>query len=425
MARTNDAERPLMTRRALSWVFLIGVPALVATVALLTFDAYLFPPSSFEADSFSRSALGYRALPALLRSWGYGTFRSRCASAERVGPDDLLVLLEPELEHEHGRLSDLVTTARARGAHVLVVLPKWRGIEDHRNPGWVKSIRPIPSEEVDEVLEALALPGTPQVIRPQGSRREGWYGTLSVTPQVPAPQLLSKPGALSRTVVWHEAGGLIVRYDAEDLTVIADPDVVNNAGLARGMNATLLERLLPHEIRPRSVVIDETCHGYFLTDSFWVSAVRFPLVLVTASLGALLVLVLWRSFERFGGFERVPPRLAPGKAGLLDNTAGLLVMGGHTETVVRAYYRLNMQLAAQGLGVRSGAAELAALSRARKAAHDPVELGETVRRLTLGRHAWRAALASARAIYRWRRTVLKEDAAREKNAAGQGVQPWI
>ncbi len=402
----------LIRRRALFGVLVLGLPSVAVSLVLLLFSDYLCSPPSHGADSFSRSAIGYHGLPTLLRSWGYGVLQSRCNTAERASGGDLVILAEPSTAHEYAVPVKIAALAQARGSTVLLILPKWEGDPHELVIGWVGRARAVPPSRIDALMDMCEFLGEPAVGRAEGGTPDSWEaaGGLPAAVTLPSPQLIRADGIGGEFLVRSAEGGLIARNAAGTMYVVSDPDLCNNAGLARGWNAAVLHALVAKVIKPRSVIIDETTHGFYRSDSFWLAAVSYPLALFTGALGLLAALALWRGFRRFGKAEKAPPRLAPGKAGLLENTAELLVAGGHTDAALQAYLALALQLAGRSLGTGPDGERLGALSRVRGLAHDPAALAREIK--DFGRHRWPAALAHAAAIHAWRAELCREGAHR-------------
>jgi hypothetical protein len=65
---------------------------------------------------------------------------------------------------------------------------------------------------------------------------------------------------------------------------------------------------------------------------------NFPLVLVVVHGALLFGLLVLRGLARFGKPTPFPPRLMPGKTGLIENTAQLLASRGRLLTSARRYY---------------------------------------------------------------------------------------
>jgi hypothetical protein len=205
--------------------------------------------------------------------------------------------------------------------------------------------------------------------------------------------------------------GRLAQASGPAAVIVADPDVLNNRGLARGDHAALVRGLLDH-LDAAGVVFDETLHGHLSGQSLLARALSFPLGLVSAHAALALLLFGLCASARFGRPRRPPPALPPGKALLIDNTAQLL----HASSDHRAALRRYLAGVLQELGRRCGAlgplaglgseqaliARLAALGQARGLAEDPAALARAARspalrapealRLARRIHAWRGAL---------------------------------
>src|SRR5207245_1471038 len=123
--------------------------------------------------------------------------------------------------------------------------------------------------------------------------------------------------------------GLLVALTPSGVLVVADPDLVNTAGLGRGSNAAIARHLFVDVLGAKGLVVDETLHGFSHAPSIWGELFDFPLALVTLHLAAVAALAVWAALGRFGKAQKVPPRVAPGKRALIENTAALLGYGGH------------------------------------------------------------------------------------------------
>ena len=92
--------------------------------------------SSWRADSFSRSLIGYNALTRFLEG-EVPVLISRHFSAVKASESKPLLLLEPSEGSD--ALTEMVAAAMERRAPVVVVLPKWRG-SPASGGAWVRSV---------------------------------------------------------------------------------------------------------------------------------------------------------------------------------------------------------------------------------------------------------------------------------------------
>lgn len=359
----KDAEEGFFSGAAGPWVALAATISLLIVLFAVAFGGGVGAPRSFENDAYSRSAIGHRAfVDWLRREPGIEVLVSRHRSEQRVGAGQALVLLEPDLAHAPDvELAEVVASALAAGAHVLVVLPKWRGVEGDR-PGWVESVDLIGTGQVAEVLNtALAAAGaSPDGTDPALSVRRGpppelWQGLPNVEIELPLTQRMEPVGTAGLRSVWRdEASSLLVAAGAESkLWILSDPDLLNTAGLARAENASALMHLLTGLMGVDAVVVDETLHGYWRRPSPWAALLAMPLLPMTLHALLLLAGLLWAANRRFGAPLPAPVRLDAGKRTLIENTAALLSMTSHRRQALQAYFELTLRRTAAALGVRA------------------------------------------------------------------------
>lgn len=374
-----------------------------------------------QPDSYSSSAIGYRALVELLQHQTR-VLISRGSSAAKASDRVPLLLLEPrDSEAALDQLEDLVGAALAKGAPVVVVLPKWLGRPAFDPPGWVQTIRARPPAAPEAVLTtALGWdPETgPEITRPDTP--DSWSSALSGTeglaaPSLALPQLFADDGLHFDSLLEASEGLLVAQVQGIPLYLIADPDLLNNSGLSRADNAHYAHRLLIDLLQPTSFVVAEEIHGYEVTPSVWRALLRPPLVLVTVHLAALAALLLWAGTGRFGQPQPAPARVAPGKGTLIENTALLLGQGGHYDESVDQYLQwtvrhANQRYTLRGLpegsrpqGLRQQVARLAKLGQRRGVSVDLDAVARGVVTLAGRGKDPRRALALARDLYRWRK----------------------
>ena len=348
-ARAGGGDDGAFGRRGARWLAAIAGLSLVASAVLATF-ADLFEVPSFQADAFSRSAIGHHALVQLLRELGFTVVVSRSRTAEQVSGDAVLVLAEPGLpdgDADPGR-RDRAERMLEAASRVLLVLPKREGAPDPLRPRWLGSGWQVGVAEARRALDLVDVPG--KVVRPTHSVAD-WRGPLPA-PALDAPQLLA--GSDLAPLVESGAGMLAGERtgDGQHLVVLADPDVLATHGIAKGDDAILVVRLLERlGAGPggAAVVFDETLHGNEVEPALARELLRWPLVLATIQAALVLALLAWAALVRFGRPRRAPSGLAAGKALLLDNTADLLRHGGHVAPALAAYWRASKEAVAHAL----------------------------------------------------------------------------
>ncbi len=331
---TPSRDEPILDRR----IVLLAVASLLLFLVALSWPVEpekLPEPTTAGAGAFSRSAVGHRALVAALRRLELPVLVERGAGIPPLDHETLLLLPEPDASSDDAmdRFRRLLSAGIAARAFVVVVLPKWKPIPDPARPGWVRSLEMLPVDRAERCLEeifVLAPTARPRVIRPERLDPAGWHGVGGDPPELPAPQLLELPGGdggrlQPLPLVRHEAGALVVQATPLPVYVIADPDLLDNAGLRLGGNAAFVLGFFTESLGVRRVVLDEGIHGIRQVPSPWRALLRPPLLLATLEALLLLSLVFFVSAGRFG---RPVPAAGPspprGSAGLAHQAARLL-----------------------------------------------------------------------------------------------------
>jgi hypothetical protein len=391
--------------------------AVLAGASLLTglLAAVFTTPSagapSAAPDGYSVSALGHRAFADLLRELGFSVTLRRSAGSPPTQEGSVLVVAEPDLQSEAGRkerLEQMLDEAHAS----LLVLPKWRAVEDPEHPGWIQDALPVSEHAVNEVLSAAGVKAT--VVRLDQAVAD-WSCEASLpAPTLRWPQLVSS--AALEPLISSPEGILLARLpgDARQRLLLTDPDVLATHGLGNGDNAELIASVIELLAGQRGAVsLDETLHGHSVERSLWRELASFPLVLVVVQ--ALLVagLLLWATLGRFGPAEHAPPALPPGTQALLDNTASLLLEGRHEHSSLRRYLDDAEQTVTERLRVAGSkereqrAAALERLSAAR-GLPGPRALREQVTAATGDKTTGgRRVLEAATNIHHWKTEMLR------------------
>ena len=402
------SDEAIFSRRGAQVLSAVSAVTLAVTLYFMVFGEASVEITSAKADSFSRSALGYRALVELLEN-EVPVLVSRQHSEHKASPTTPLLLLEPPAYADAlERLGRMIEVVRTRGVPTVVVLPKWYGFRSRSDRGWVSRVVSLPVDEPREVLRTvLGEESKADVVRfaesfPAGDAR------------LPAPQLIRGEGL--ETVIGQGGHALVARVSDSQLYVISDPDLLNTAGLVRDGNALVVHELLLGRLSPQAFVIDEVLHGYGRAESLWNALLEFPLICVTLHLATCLLLGLWATTARFGRAQEPPSRLPPGKLTLVENTGRLLALAERGKYAVEHYLQLTVRRAARRVALpqaplRQQVDRLAELGRRRGLGEDCENIDELARgvaRLPSERVEPRRALDLSRALHRWRQSLEKQ-----------------
>jgi hypothetical protein len=157
---------------------------------------------------------------------------------------------------------------------------------------------------------------------------------------------------------------------AYPLVVVAEPDLLNNYGLADRSRAALAVALVSGAAEGAPIVFDLTLAGLGIEANLLTLAFAPPFLAATLCLLLAAAATGWRAFLRFG-----PPRtqgraIAFGKRALVTNAAGLIVRSGRLHLLGRPYAEAARQRLVRGFAFPRGGdagTELTALDRAAKA----------------------------------------------------------
>jgi hypothetical protein len=368
----------------------------------------------------------------------------------RPGPRRPLVLAEPAVDGEAAarRLLSLSREAAGRRAPLLLVLPKRFTERDPEVPGWIRSAVLPPLPEVEQVPGELGIAGLDAVRierRRHGTVREcrarlGGKEAVVYRVDLAGPAQLLTPAPGLDPVVVCDNGLLVARVSAAPvLFIVADPDLLENHGLATAGHAVLVHDLLVRGLEAQGVIFDETIHGFARRTGLLAEALRFPLVLAVLQSLVLAGVVVWAGMGRFG--KPLPARGAAGKSDpeagpgegtetLIDNTAQLLSVAsgadGAAESLKR-YYRQTLRTVAAACFLPPDLAEedlLLRLQAIGQSRGSRLQIRSLARRIeqrgAAGPAAAERAVRLARALHRWRHDMtLTRQTAGQTSGEGQ------
>ncbi|MCH8113703.1 MAG: hypothetical protein IH905_17400 [Proteobacteria bacterium] len=327
--------------RTVYWLIVVGVLSFVGALLFSLFGQVNDPEKLSGTNTFSRSAIGHRAFVEFVLETGVPVVISQNNSLKKIGPSNVLALIEPRDDPSYrSSLRDALNARR-----VLLVLPKWEGRQSRTRRHWVDRVELLPASVADDILRT-AVPGA-KVIR--GTRPIRWTtGQIGVAPTLARPQLMRSPQI--SPIVSSDEGILVgeVVRSGRRITIVSDPDVLSNHGLDNGDNAILMSRLVDSVIVGRgSLIVDETLHGFRIVPNPWQLPFRMPFVITTVIVLFALGILVWAAVGRFGAPIPMAPPLGAGKVGLIDNTANLIQVGGHGPEIMRRYLNTSLRTVAR------------------------------------------------------------------------------
>ena len=304
-------------------IILVGIAAFVAMLVLGAYAPELRSGKNGGAHALSNAATGYSGIVRLAEATGRNP---QILRHDHLHDSEDLVILTPE-----AAATDLTEVLSARATKVtLLVLPKWNAQRDANKPAWVRISGLLPKSEPQGVL----APDTKLAI----ARRKTAGEMLVTVPahaaemHFPAPPVLqTASGGNLQPIVTDAAGKIVLgRIGETPLYVLADPDLLNNHGIADQQRAAAALALLDYlnSTDAEAAYFDVTLNGLGSSKSPLKLMFDPPFLAVTLAIAAALLLAGLQALARFGVPLRPARAIAFGKAALVDNSAALVRKAG-------------------------------------------------------------------------------------------------
>lgn len=315
-------------------------------------------PSSADADTFSASALGHGALVDALKMTKLEVLISRWDTERLAANTGLLIILEPNANRVKAEQRDRYRAMLASAPRSLVVVPRRAPAFGSSRQRWVNAVKDVDAQVLRATLSPLGLNdaqlvvAAPEAVRWQAAPS---LNLKSIKPNLIQPRLLKDVRGIE-PLIWCEQGVLFGRISLPStkrpVYVLSDPDLLANHGLHKDQNLEIALAAVDVARQEHNVIlIDEITHGLEMPPSLGRLLLSFPLALITIQVGLLLFLVLWASIGRFGAPRRA---FAKGEAAFaeqfyIENTAELLLAGGHAAHMLERYVWMILEDAARKL----------------------------------------------------------------------------
>jgi hypothetical protein len=404
--------------RPLVWLVVLAAASALGAILLLAFGEEIAQSSSAGPNTYSYSAIGYRAAYTFLRTGGMPVARSRDPGMRELDAWSVVVLAEPvgvTGRVETTQVRAFLADVERRGLPAIVILPKWAWQASPMNPAWIEGA--VPERDAGtEAMKAVLGEDAPEtaltkLASPIDGARRGFRGE-QYDLELAAPQLLL-PSPRLEPLVAGEDGVLVARLrrDGTALFVVSDPDLFNNQGLGRADHAALLLDLVSQVPGVRSVVFDETIHGYENRAELLSWLLTFPALPITLHLALVGALAVWVGASRFGSPRRSEESLREGRERFVDTAARAMIGSGGEASSLGRYWSHTLEAVADALHLpplepADRLERLAVLAARRKVSEDPRSLDREIAE-ALDRNArperW-AALASR--VHAFRRGML-------------------
>lgn len=432
----GQATNPLFKPATIGLMILVGIVGFFGALVLGTYAPDLEGEGHAGGHAASNAGIGFSGLVRLAGATGGNPYIIR---DERMWGSDDLVVATPE---QAATRLDGILAARAGAKPTLYVLPKWDAGEDRQHKGWVRINGLLPPFEPEGVLAPgidfaikrhldktpelqdapdlpvaihFATPAKLQVILPFDDKASADAVNAAAEAQAGVSGNNGGQGRASPKtyrdlvpLITDGSGGIVLAR-LDNLFILADPDLLDNAAMKNRTNAASALALLDWLSPPKShgIGFDVVLNGLGQSKSLLRLAFDPPFLAMTLTLAAMVLLLGIRAAGRFGAPRPRARALAFGKAALIDNSAMLVskarkarLLGGRYAEVIR-----EQAVSAFGVSPRFKPAEVDAYLDG---------LGHGARFTDLARQAEAAStehemLAAARALFAWKREIVSDD----------------
>lgn len=273
--------------------------------------------------------------------------------------EDNLMIVTLEVDTPDERIEEI---ARARhGQPTLFILPKYlvRRKKDH--DGWVEKVEKLPTELATEQLQTIRrayglTSGAAKISDWEVQNPPAYVKQLLIDDEPVDTKTMWRTVNFGSTVVETGENKNVLTELNEDAAVyvLADPDLMNNAGLADPNVAhAALDAI--DEIAPSDVIIFDTTAQFPGKDKYSLMKLMLepPFLALTLTIIFATLLAVLNGLGRFGP-PRVPQRVfAFGKKSLVDMTALMMRRGRKLGGLAPNYLALVRTRAGEALGAPS------------------------------------------------------------------------
>ncbi|MBC9032190.1 hypothetical protein IAG41_07285 [Sphingomonas sp. JC676] len=383
MSATQTSPTPFAART----IFVLIALSVVGFLSYLLLSAYadeLRPAQNGGTHALSNSAVGFAGLADLIKRT-HGDVRLVRREADLA--NDTLLVLTPDASTDPAAVKRILD--RRQDLPTMVILPKWIVTPLPAKANWVRSTGTLPT-----FIAAMPVSSVGKVeIRdaPHGKFRTVSGPTLEAAFEAPD-------------------GSALVAYVGDSVTtIVADPDLFNNQGLATVEGAERAMRILSQFAAPDSpVAFDLTLHGFGRNPNLLKLAFEAPFLPLTLCVLLAALLAGWHAMLRFGPAALPDRGVAFGKRALAENGAALLRLARRRHRTGERYATLVREAVATSTGAPPGLTG-DALDRYLDRLDREGEPFLSITARAANARDTRGLLAAARDLYHWKRTVTREN----------------
>lgn len=356
----KDSGETIFRPRSVVLMLAIGLLGFIGALTLGAYGPDLHKSEDGGGHALSDSAIGFSGLVRLVRETGHpvGLVRDR----HQWSGDGLLIATPPNGTIDVGR----IVQGRPHQP-TLIILPKWQTVEDKSHKGWVRIDSLLPADEPASVLAPQSTLAIRRVVSAGRALTSKSYLPSDIHFDAPRPIQIITGSTLALQVVdgnqvpssfypliADRDGAVLAQIGPTPLYVLADPDLIDNAGLKsldHARAAVALIDWLATSSQSKHIAFDVTLNGLGHARSPLTLAFDPPFLAMTLAVAAVLVLVGLTALARFGAPRRRERAIAFGKAALVDNSAELVRKAGRAHRLGGRYAAVIRERAARAFGV--------------------------------------------------------------------------
>jgi hypothetical protein len=333
--------------RTIALMVMIGIIGFIATLVLGAYAPDFRNSRNGGGHALSNAAIGFGGLVRLAEATGRNPQIVRDVHQWRS--EDLLVATPAS------GFVDINDLMQARtGKPTLLILPKWSTIADPDHLGWVREQSLLPPSNPGSIFSPgltyhigrhpgrgfalVTSADLPATIRFTAARPlQVITGASGGPPQAGRPQ---EPPTPLHPLITDGAGGIVLgRVGDDPLFVLADPDLLDNAGMKDIRQADAAMSLLDwmNSTGATTIGFDVTLNGLGRGRNPLKLAFDPPFLAMTLALAAVVLLVCLHALGRFGAPRPRQRAIAFGKTALVDNSAALIRKAGRAHELGDRY----------------------------------------------------------------------------------------
>ncbi|MBY0283789.1 MAG: hypothetical protein K2W81_07465 [Sphingomonas sp.] len=338
---SSDAFNP----RTILWAAFASMMAAAAFFLLSTYAPDFRLAGEGDATPLSKSGVGFAGLAKLLTLTGKPPEMAR-SDDDLLDERLLIVPLRPDTPPK--ALETLV--AHRESKPTLFVLPKWIVAPRLDHAGWDQQIGHLERAAIDKVLGKVAVVHI--------GWQEGKVAPVMIEDlSVPAPEEMQWLENSEPYIADAADHAIVSQIEGAPHWILADPDFLNNQGLADPTRAAAALRLIQRlQGNDDAVMFDLTLLRAGNGMSLQKLLVEPPFLALTLALIAAAGLAVAHGLVRFGPARAEARAIAFGKYALADTTARLFRRAGRLGSLGGRYAALMRTRAGKLLGAPPGLA---------------------------------------------------------------------